>query len=39
YYWIATSLGVGVYLGSMIAIPARVAGELLSLASANESEE
>jgi len=31
YYWIATSLGVKVYLGSMTAIPLRVAEELLAL--------
>ena len=31
YYWIATSLGIKVYLGSMTAIPLRVAEELLAL--------
>jgi len=30
YYWIATSLGVKVYLGNMTAIPLRVAEELLA---------
>ena len=38
YFWRATDKGVGVYLGSRKAIPAGVAGELLSLASANELE-
>lgn len=39
YYWIGTSLGVSVYLGSMTAIPAKVAEVLLFQASVNESEE
>lgn len=31
YYWIATSLGVKVYLGDMTAIPLKIAEELLAL--------
>ena len=31
YYWIATSLGVKVYLGDMTSIPLKIAEELLAL--------
>lgn len=31
YYWVATSLGVKVYLGDMTAIPLKIAEELLAL--------
>ena len=31
YYWIATSIGIKVYLGNMKSIPLKIAEELLSL--------
>ena len=39
YYWIATSLGVHVYLGNMTSIPVQVAEALLSSVNVNESGE
>ena len=39
YYWVATSLGVKVYLGDMTAIPLKIAEELLALLERQSSME
>ena len=39
YYWIATALGVKVYLGDMTAIPLKIAEELLALLERQSSME